>query len=296
MEQTVYLDLLFLVNFSMDFLTFYLSSKILSLPLSTPRAIAAAICGGIYADASLFLPFDSLASLACDLLACAVMVCIAYGKRGKWKEVPFFSIVYFAVSMALGGFMTAMFNLLNRAGVSELLSGGGAKEDGISVWLFAALALVSAVACALGGKFFRRRAALPTAGVRITYMGKSKSLTALVDSGNLLRDPISARPCVVVNAASVADIIPHELSSLCDGKRLDASRVSSVSEESAKRLRLIPGRTANGSSLMLGLCADSVEIEREGKSRYEVDALVVLSSLGSSAERTDALLPSELLL
>lgn len=296
MEQTVYLDLLFLINFSMDFLCFYLSSKILSVPMSTGRAVAASVIGGVYADAALFLPFGNLICLACDLCACAVMCAAAYAKRGGWRDVPFYTIVYFAVSMALGGAMTAIFNLLNNAGVADMLSPEG-SGDGISAWLFALIAAISAVITLLGGRFFKRRSSIRTAQIEVSYEGVTKKLDAFVDSGNLLRDPISGKPCIVVNAASLSDVFPKELLKLSDSSRLKISSLADVSATNAKRVRLIPSRTAGSESILLGVSADAVRIITQDRpNAYDVDAMIVISSFGKAAEGKDALLPAELLL
>ena len=47
--------------------------------------------------------------------------------------------------------------------------------------------------------------------------------------------------------------------------------------------------------MLLGMRADRIVIETE-KDRKEVEAVVVISDLGSSAEENDALIPSELLM
>lgn len=296
MEQTVYLDLLFLINFSMDFLTFYLASKILSLPLSMPRALVASALGGIYADASLFLPFGYIICLACDLIACSLMCAVAYGKRGRWSEVPFYSLVYFAVSMALGGFMTAIFNLLNRAGLSELFGAEDASSDGISLWLFFLLAAISGILTFLGGRFFRRRSSFRVAELTVSYDGKQATLRAFVDSGNLLREPIGGRACVVVSAASLDGVLPSELMSLSEQSGLSFSQIPELDRDSARRIRLIPSKTANGEGMMLGVIPDALRVKPPDTEAYEVEAVLVLSSAKRFSHDAEALLPSELLL
>ena len=112
MEQTVYVDLYFLINFSMDFLCFFLTSRILRGPIRFGRMTAGAAVGGIYADLALFLPLAGAAALGTDLLACGAICFITYGKKGERRSLPVYVLVYTAVSMTLGGFMTAFFNLL----------------------------------------------------------------------------------------------------------------------------------------------------------------------------------------
>ena len=55
MEQTVYVDLLFLVNFCMDFQCLFLAGKLLHRPFHVWRALIFASLGAVYAVAALFL-------------------------------------------------------------------------------------------------------------------------------------------------------------------------------------------------------------------------------------------------
>ena len=78
----VYADLLFLVNFSMDFLCLYLSIKLLHLPRVRWRMLSAAALGGVYSVVALLLSVESWLSLALILasaLACARYVQLVRG-------------------------------------------------------------------------------------------------------------------------------------------------------------------------------------------------------------------------
>ena len=86
MEQTVYVDLYFLINFSMDFLCFFLLSKLLSVKLSFGRTIAASLLGGLYANLALFLPLSSLPALLLDMAACTLMCAVALLRRHEGKR------------------------------------------------------------------------------------------------------------------------------------------------------------------------------------------------------------------
>ena len=287
MGQTVYVDLLFLINFSMDFLCFFLSSKLLGKKLSVWRAGIASILGGIYASAVLFWSVGRIAALGVDLAACAVICAVAFYERGRAKSLPFYILVYFAISMALGGFMTALFNLLNKA---ELPLEQGAS-DGLSVWVFAVLAAASGVITLLGGRLLGRRAVQKNANIVISYAGKSVRLRGMSDSGNLLREPISGRVCIFVDMMSLKPILPPRVYDAA--KKKDAGAVGRLSPEDAARIRVVPIRTAGGEGMLLALRADRVAIDC-GKGETEIDALIAISDIASSADGNEALIPAEL--
>lgn len=285
MEKTVYIDLLFLINFSMDFLCFYISSRILSVKLRLFRIGIASALGGIYSGAVLFWSLGGAMSLLIDLSVCFIMCLIVYA--GKGSDILLSFLLYLAVSMALGGFMTAIFNLLREAGFGE---GVSVEEEGISVWLFALIALLSGFFTLLGGRFFKKRSSVRRAEVKILWEGRQAKLSALIDSGNLLREPISGRSCVVVDASALAGFLPEEI--LCASSSGVLSGLSCVSARYAKSIGIIPTATATGEGLLLSVRADRIEIDA-GRGYYEADAVIALGRLGEG--EASALVPAELI-
>lgn len=291
MTQTVYVDLFFLVNFSMDFLCLFLTAKILSLRLSVLRSLAGAAMGGLYADLSLFLPLGQVLSLLLHLLVCALMCAVTFLERRRARSLPLYILVFVAISMALGGVMTALFNLFNHVSLFEGIE--EVEGDGISVWVFGVLALISGGITLLGGRFFAGRSAQKYARVELRYGGRSLRLDAMTDSGNLLRDPISGKACIVADMRVMERLLPGEI--IRAARQGAAGAMESVGREHVKNLRLIPTRTASGSGLLLGVRMERVTVYTE-KESHSVDAYVALAELGNSAGGKEALLPPTLLI
>lgn len=289
MEQTVYVDLYFLINFSMDFLGLFLAAKLLSYRVHVLRGVLAAVFGAVYACvALLFIPSGTL-GLLLDICACAVMAFIAIGQKRNLRQVGAYALVYTAVSILLGGFMTALFSLFNKLGLNKL-SGEGEVSDGISVWLFVLLAAISGVLSFLGGRVFKRKSSRKYGRVRVCYNKRSVTFRALCDSGNLLREPISAKPCIVADARLMREIFSPNAVELIKG-----GRIYELDIKDAERIRIIPAATVNGDGLLYALRADSVSIDM-GKGWCDVDVYVAFSNLELSDEGARALIPSELAL
>lgn len=286
MEQTVYVDLYFMINFSMDFLCFYLASRLLGAKLSALRAAIAAVIGGIYANLALIWGLGGAGAIIADLISCALMCAIAFGVRKKARRLPAYILVYVAVSMTLGGFMTALFNLLNRTALGDIRR----AEEGISAWLLAVLAAVSAVMTLIGGRYFRRRTSKKNVRLKIAFDGKNTDISALCDSGNMLRDPISGKLCVIASVDAIGDILPKEVvSAVRDGGKSIGALSAAVAG-----MRIIPTRTAAGGSMMFAVKPESISVE-DDRGSYTVDALLALSAMGEISDGAAALFPTELL-
>ena len=290
MEQTVYADLFFLVNFSMDFLCLYLTAKLLHRTLAIGRALLGATLGGLYAVIALFLPLSEVFAFAADALVGLLICAATFARRRTPSRIWLCFLSFLGISMALGGFMTALFYLLNRSPLAELAEIEG---DGISIWIFAILACISGAVTLLGGRFFGKQSAYRSAQVEISLGGKLLHLHALADSGNLLCEPMTGKPCILVDTDAIAPILPAEL--LHAARLRDPLRIGSVSRANAKRICLIPTQTATGSGMLLGIRPDRICVDC-GKGARQVDAVLAISSLSSSAAGHDALLPSVLLI
>ncbi|MBE6534378.1 MAG: hypothetical protein E7678_05360 [Ruminococcaceae bacterium] len=292
MVQTVYIDLFFLINFSMDFLALFLASKLLGCGKKLIRLVLAAIFGGFYACFSLIFPLEnylSVFSFAVDALACLIMAFIAIFKPKIRSGVISFALVFGAVSILLGGAMTALFYAFNRLGLDRAFAGEKAQSDGISVYIFAIFAAISGFLALLGGKFFKKKALRQNGTVTVEYRGKSASLLCMCDSGNLLREPISRLPCILIELDAVKKLFSNVFLECV--RRGDIEKIP-ISESS--RIRMVPAKSATGETLLVAIRPDSIKLDM-GKGESFVEAYIVISTEKISAHGAKALVPSELI-
>ena len=295
MEQTVYIDVFFLVNFSMDFLGLFLAASLLGKRRSVLRLLLSAVFGGAYACFALIAPLDEVFfgfSFLLDAISCFVMSAIAVYERRSLRGVFSFAIVFGALSVLLGGAMTALFYAFNRLGLDDAFKSGAgeASGDGISVWLFAFLATISGFMALIGGKFLKRKGLRQCGAIEIEYRGRTVCLECATDSGNLLREPISQLPCVLVELDSMRGVLSK---GFCDCVR--RGELDGFSAIDASRIRIVPARTAAGDTMLVGIRPDRLRLDM-GKGYGTLDAYVVFSCEKISAHGAKALIPSELAL
>ena len=286
MEQSVYIDLYCLVNFSMDLLALMITAALLHLRVKRLRAILAAAFGGIYASAALLFGLSGILGFAGDLVCALVLCYIAFRHKGSshlhtLRAVP----VLFLVSMTLGGVMTALYALLNRLKLPfEALQG-----DGLSVWTFALLTAVAGIATLRGGSFMGLSRKTKTVTVHATLFGKAVTLHAMVDSGNLLRDPVSGTPVIVADLDRLRSCLPCELYRAC--ARGDLAHIL-ASNTYRGHIRPIPSQTATGASLLIALTPERLTLT-VGKDTYPASYLIAPAPLGESAQGFDAVIGAD---
>ncbi|MBQ7347417.1 MAG: sigma-E processing peptidase SpoIIGA [Clostridia bacterium] len=283
MQQSVYIDLYFLVNFSMDLLCLMITASLLHRKVKRWRAILGAIFGGAYAAAALLLGAEGVVGFFADALAACLMCVITFAERRlSVLRVLQCAAVQVLVSMIIGGVMTALYSVLNRLDLPfEVLQG-----DGLSVWTFALLTAVAGVATVRGGSFLGISQKTKSVTVRAKLFGNEITLSAMVDSGNLLRDPVSGKSVIVADLDRISHVLPPALLRACQSGN-HADWLSTY--EHAKVTRPIPAQTATGASLLLAIVPDSLTLT-VGSDTYPADYLIAPAPLGSRAQNFDAVI------
>lgn len=285
----VYVDMLFLVNGGMDALCLCLTARMLHRSLPLWRLASAAVMGGVYGVLALFIEVAAPAALVIDVAVCLAMCCMAFGRRRLWLTGG----LYLLVSMVMGGVMTALYHWLNRAGAAALLPSG---EEGLSSIAFLLLAMIGGGVTFLWGRVFRKAESRRETAVTlsITYGGKTVTLSGMIDSGNLLTDPVGGLPVIAVKREAVESLWSPSLKAFLAAPALTAESLSHIPE--GRRLRLIPTDTATGAGLLVAVLPDEITLAEVGKNAPPHRVSALISPVPLAGSPSEAMVPSALLL
>ena len=259
MEQVIYGDVLFVINFAMDLLSLWLVGGLLHLKRSPGRLAVGAAIGSAYAVVRLFFPGAEWLDLLLTAAVSALMTYCAYGGRRLLGNTA----VFFAVGFLMGGVVTAVYRGLIRSPL-VLLNGqiGSVYERIPPLWLLG-IAGLSALVTRLWEHF--RRPAAQVVSVSASVSGRQTSFEAMCDSGDLLREPLSGLPVLVASPVILRELVPEEAYpafSSCEFAALTA-----LGSGLARRARLIPASSVTDHALLPGLLCDRLTVngvEREG--------------------------------
>ena len=225
----VYLDMVVILNFLVDFLLLLGTNRLSGFPPEAKRAAYASALGGIYAGACLLPGFRFLGNLLWRVVSLILMAVIAFGwDRSAVKR----SGVFLLLSMALGGIAVSF-------GKGDFLT--LALAAGL-VWLLCRVAFGGTV----GGREY-----IP---LEITYGENSVRLIALQDSGNTLRDPVTGEQVLIISGDAA-----QKLTGLTQEQI--RSPLETLTRRTLPGLRLIPYRAVgSGGSMLLAIRFDNVKI------------------------------------
>ena len=228
-ETQVYLDLVIILNFLVDFLLLLGTNRLAGFPSEGKRLLPAAALGGAYGGMCMLKGFRFLGSTFWRLVSLAGIAVLAFGwNRSAWKRCG----VFVLLSMALGGIAVSF----GKANIPALVLAAG------GVWLLSRMAFGGSV----GGREY-----VP---ISITYGENSVSLIALRDSGNTLRDPITGEQVLVISGDAA-----RKLTGLTQEQL--GSPLETLATRPLPGLRLIPYRAVGqAGGMLLAMRFENVKI------------------------------------
>lgn len=109
--------------------------------------------------------------------------------------------------------------------------------------------------------------------IKITIFEKEQEVNAMLDTGNLLKDPISKMPVLVVEKEKLYSILPIELLENIE-KITGGEEFKYDNKEYLSKLKIIPFMSiGKQNGIMTGIKADKVTIEKE---EYEEKTNVII--------------------
>ena len=256
--RVVYLDSLAALNFCMDYCILRASAQFSGRPATGARLTAAAGLGAAYAVLCVLVPV--CAALPFRLIGVGGMSAMAFGirQRAGWVRS---TLTVLLISFVFGGGVSALSALCGAN-----FYRGGVLIAPVSRTVLAAAAVISYLISAV---VFRRQTAADaprTERVTIRAGGRTGCVQLLCDSGNLLTDPLTGRPALILTKGTAQRLFPEAV-------------------QSAQADR-IPFDSLGGSGRMDGFLPE--EIRREDGSRYEAVIALTTAFLGADC---DGLIP-----
>lgn len=284
MAYSVYIDILFFVNLMINTIILMASAVILRIKYSCARVFAGAAVGALYACVIFFPKIHIIYTFAARASAAALICFIAFAPKGVRQCVK--QTVVFYITTAVFGVISLALLYFTDIGIRL----GGVISNGVFYFNIPITYLVLSCAVAYASisaadKFFRKRALRSYTDITVFMGGKSVELKALVDTGNMLRDPLSGKTVMIAEAKVMAPLFEFDIGALSDGEGEYMSLPPGF--------RLIPFSSIGKSSgILVAFVPEKIIINNS--ERTNIIAAVYNSTLSKSREYNALLNPEAL--
>ncbi len=269
--KVLYLDVLFIINFCLDYMSLHVAGVLLHRKRRVMRLLLAALFGAVYATVAVLYPGSSAVQTLIGVAVSVIMCLAVYGHHRFWKAF----LVFYAVSLLLGAIITVIYSTLHRyLSIEEVHAGFSDRRTGM---FFMAAGIGGILIRLCGGWLSSTPDAVRECQVTVSLFGRIVCFRALLDSGNLLTEPLSGRKVVVVGLQTVCGILPQPLLAMLKRSPPDPT---DLPYGIARRIRLIPAEGVGGRRLLVGIIPDSLHMEWTDQKgivhRMQADAVLAI--------------------
>lgn len=207
MVQVIYGDVLLLIDFCMNFFVLHTTGIILRRKTKAVCLAGASFVGGIYSVAKIFVNGNDIMDCVLSFFVGLLMCYIAFGGYRFVKT----AFVFFATAALIGGIMFMVYYFMGSYHADVFGTLRGYAYSHIPLWLFVLLAAISFLIAWCFSFVEREQTEQQYEDVVVEYAGKRCSFSLLLDSGNLVKEPISGKNVVLLRDEIAKDLLPNEL-------------------------------------------------------------------------------------
>ena len=268
---TIYIDIVFLENLIMNSIIIYATSIILKIKPKLIRVVTSSAIGSIYAIISYVTELSIYTSIISKGILAIVMVYIAFNPqnmKNMWKQL----LIFYLTSFVFGGVALYLIYFIKPQDV--FIKNGIFVGDYALKAIFLG-AIIAFIIIKISIKIVKTKinAKDMFCKIRIKLNGKEIETKAMIDTGNLAKEPITNTPVVIVESSLLEKVLPKEILNSIDN--ILAGKLDGVKEEYISRLRCIPfSSLGKQNGMLLGIKADEIVVEKEEENKISKNVII----------------------
>lgn len=273
--MTIYIDVVLIENLIMNFIILLATGLILKEEIKVVRLLFSSLLGAIYSVVSYMSILEIYSSMILKIILSIVMIYIAFNPqtmKKMWKDI----LIFYLTSFVFGG---VAFALIYFVKPQEILMKNGLflgtyPLKTIILGAIIAFIIIMTAFTVVKSKITKKDMFCE---IEIQLNGKNIETTAMIDTGNLLKEPITNTPVIVVEHTLLYDCIPKEilnhLEELLGG---DFEEIpENIKEEYRTKLKFIPfSSLGKQNGMLLGIRADAIKIKGNDKEEKKEGIIV----------------------
>ena len=273
--MTIYIDVVFLENLVMNSIILIASGIILKKKLKWIRIILASSLGAIYTIIGYISVLQIYSNLVLKVILSILIIYIAFNPqtvKQLWKDI----LIFYLTSFVFGGVAFALIYVVKPQEIlmkNGLFLGTYPLKTVLLAAIVAFIVIIAAFAI-VKTKFSKKDM---FCDVEVELNNKKIRTRAMIDTGNLLKEPITNTPVIVLEHTLLYECVPKEildnLESILGGELVKISE--EIRNEYISRLKLIPfASLGKQNGMLVGIKADSLKIIQDEQEKESKNVIV----------------------
>ena len=259
--MTIYLDLILLENIIMNYIIILATGMICRINVKHIRIILSAILGAVYAIITYVANIEIYTNQITKVLVSVCMVYIAFNSiniKAMLKQL----IIFYLTSFCFGG---AAYYLLYNVSPNLIQSINGSFIGTYPIKIALLGGILGFFVINISFKIIKNKLTRKDMlyDIEIFYKEKKSSVKVILDTGNLLTDPITKTPVLIVEAQKLKNIIPENILNNIN-KVIYDNGFKEIDEEIKTRCSIIPfSSIGKNNGIIIGFRPDYIKINTE---------------------------------
>ncbi|MCF6464106.1 sigma-E processing peptidase SpoIIGA [Clostridium sp. Cult1] len=273
----IYAEYLLIENIIINFIILYVTNKITRTKTSKLRLFIAALVGSIYTLVAFFPSLEFMGKFIIKFSVSILMIILAFNPERLNSFLKQLSTFYLT-SFVFAGTVIGIFYILNNKFTFSKFSFGNSNELIMFLTLGIGLAIIL-IRSILENFLIKINKENCITNITISLNNKEIDLTALIDTGNSLKEPISQKPVIIAEFTALKAILPELVIRVyTQNNDLDLNLIAKVMEELGDeiKLRLIPFKSlGNDNGILIGFVPDSIKVYLDNGIKKLTDEIIV---------------------
>ena len=273
--MTIYIDVVLIENLLMNYIILFATGVILKIKITHIRLILASLVGAIYTIIAYVSGLKIYSNIFLKFILSLIMIYIAFNPKNV-KKLFKFTLIFYLTSFVFGG---AAFALIYIVKPQDILKNNGLILNSDSLKVIFISAIIAFVIITIGFKVVKNKISAKDmyCNISIKLNHKEIETKAMIDTGNLLKEPITNTPVIVVEHTLLYECIPKEilnhLENILGG---DFSEIpENIKEEYMPKLKVIPfSSLGKQNGMLLGIKAEEVIIKNEEENKSTENVII----------------------
>ena len=269
--MTIYVDVVLIENLIMNYIILYATAIILKRKIKNTRLILASLLGAIYSIISYISNIEIYSTMLLKIILSIIIIYIAFNAQNI-KQLGKDLLIFYLTSFVFGGAAFALIYIVKPQDIlmkNGLFLGTYPLKTVILAAIVAFIILITAFTI-VKSKFNKKDMFCE---IEVELNNKLIETKAMIDTGNLLKEPITNTPVIILEHTLLYDCMPKEILNNLDkilGGDFEAIP-EEIKQEYISRLKLIPfSSLGKQNGMLVGIKADKIKIvQEEQENEYE---------------------------
>lgn len=273
--MTIYVDIIIVENLIMNLIILYATGLILKIKVSFFRLLLASLIGAIYAALQYISNIKILSNITIKTFLSIIIIWVAFHPQNM-KKMCKQLLLFYLTTFTFGGVATYLIYVLKPQNI--IMKNGMYVGTYVLKVIFIGAILGTGILL-VSFKISKNKISKKDmiCKILIKLNGKEITLNTIVDTGNMLKEPITGNPVAVVEKNSLYDVLPKEIlnntESILGG---DFGKIpEDIKQEYIPKLKFIPfSSLGKQNGMLIGIKPEKLKVINEEMEEERADAII----------------------